>query len=171
MQTREKNNMNYDFQDGKGLVPAKRHSNGGGWVADSASVADTAYVGPDAWVFGNAEVFGNARVFGNAKVSGNAGVYGNAEVSGNAGVYGNAEVSDNARINHTPVQVTRSDGYTFIMVNCADDISRIIAGCRFFTYEEAIQHWNATRGGTTLGEESIMIVNFLKNMYEMQNKN
>ncbi len=49
----------------KGPVSAHRHANGGGWVADTASVATTAYIGP------NAQVSGNARVFGNAQVSGN----------------------------------------------------------------------------------------------------
>jgi hypothetical protein len=34
----------YDFQDGKGAVLAHQHSNGGGWVADTASVAATAKV-------------------------------------------------------------------------------------------------------------------------------
>ena len=33
------------FDFGNGPVPAHKHSNGGGWVADTASVADTAYVG------------------------------------------------------------------------------------------------------------------------------
>ena len=41
----------FDFKDGKGPVPAHQHSNGGGWVADTATVADTAYVGPDAQVY------------------------------------------------------------------------------------------------------------------------
>jgi tetrahydrodipicolinate N-succinyltransferase len=68
----------FDFKDGKGPVPAKKHSNGGGWVADTATVAETAFVGPDALVFGNARVSGNARVYGNAWV------YGYAQVSGDA---------------------------------------------------------------------------------------
>ena len=38
------------------------HANGGGWVADSASVADSVYVGPDAMVLGNATLTGNVRV-------------------------------------------------------------------------------------------------------------
>ncbi len=58
----------FDFGDGKGPVPAHKHPNGGGWVADTASVADTAYVGPDAWVFGKAQV-GDAQVFGYARVT------------------------------------------------------------------------------------------------------
>jgi hypothetical protein len=43
----------FDFQDGKGPVPAHQHSNGGGWVADTA------------------KVYGNAKV-SDAKVSGDA---------------------------------------------------------------------------------------------------
>jgi serine acetyltransferase len=55
----------YDFGDGNGPVAAHRHSNGGGWVADTAKVDETAYVGLNAMVFGNAEVSGNSRVSGN----------------------------------------------------------------------------------------------------------
>ena len=56
----------FDFDDGNGPVPAHRHSNGRGWVADTATVSPDAYVGPNAWVFGNARVSG--RVFGYARV-------------------------------------------------------------------------------------------------------
>ena len=38
----------FDFEDGNGPVPAHKHPNGGGWVADTATVADTAYVGANA---------------------------------------------------------------------------------------------------------------------------
>ena len=40
----------FDFNDGNGLVPAHKHSNGGGWVAETADVADTVYVWPEAMV-------------------------------------------------------------------------------------------------------------------------
>ena len=46
--------LTYDF--GSGPVPAHQHPNGGGWVADTASVASTAFVGPDAVVSGYAWV-------------------------------------------------------------------------------------------------------------------
>jgi carbonic anhydrase/acetyltransferase-like protein (isoleucine patch superfamily) len=92
------NRMTFDFQDGNGPVPAHQHPNGGGWVADTASVADTAYIGSDARVYGNAQVYGNARIYGNARVCGDANVFGNAEVSGNANVFGNAKVFGNARV-------------------------------------------------------------------------
>jgi carbonic anhydrase/acetyltransferase-like protein (isoleucine patch superfamily) len=88
----------FDFQDGRGPVPAHKHPNGGGWVADTATVSDTAYVGPDAWVSGNAQVYGSALVSGSAQVYGHAQVYGSAQVSGSAQVYGSAWVYDNAQV-------------------------------------------------------------------------
>ncbi len=45
----------------------KQHSNGGGWVANTAIVSDTAYIGPDALVSGDAQVYGNARVSGDGR--------------------------------------------------------------------------------------------------------
>ena len=88
------NTATFDF--GMGNVPAHQHVNGGGWVADTATVADTAYVGPGARVYGNACVCDNAHVSGNATVAGNAHVYGNAIVRSNACVGDNAHVSGNA---------------------------------------------------------------------------
>jgi len=92
----------HDFNDGNGAVPAHRHSNGGGWVAETAKVDESAHVGPhakvygNAWVNGNASIFGNAEVYGYAWVFGNAWVAGDAQVCGNAWVYGNAQVYGNA---------------------------------------------------------------------------
>jgi len=70
--------------------------NGGGWVANTATVEDTAYIGPNAQVYGEAQVSGEAQVFGNAQVSGKAWVFGEAQVSGEAQVFGNAQVSGKA---------------------------------------------------------------------------
>jgi hypothetical protein len=88
----------FDFQDGQGPVPAHQHPNGGGWVADTASVADTAFVGFDAQVFGEARVCGDAQVYENARVYGDARVFGHAWVYGNAEIYGNAQVFDRAHV-------------------------------------------------------------------------
>ena len=67
------------FDFGNGPVPAHKHPNGGGWVADTATVADTVYVGFDAKVYGNAHVYGDAWVFDSAEVYGNARVSNDAE--------------------------------------------------------------------------------------------
>ena len=88
----------YDFQDGNGPVPAHQHSNGGGWVADTAKVHETAYIGPDAKVFGNAEVIDYAKVDGNAKVSGHAKVSDYAKVYNDVVIFGAVKVSGNARV-------------------------------------------------------------------------
>jgi len=63
------NKMTFDFQDGNGPVSAHQHPNGGGWVADTATVVDTVYVGPNAKIYGNAWIYDDAWVFGNAEVT------------------------------------------------------------------------------------------------------
>jgi hypothetical protein len=133
----------YDF--GNGPVAAHQHSNGGGWVADTATVAESAYVDPNACVYDSACVSGNAHVFGNARLYDSAHVSGNARIHGDAQVYG----------------IRRSDGYFFVYVDCADGIKRIQAGCRNLSLEEAKKHWEETRGGTPLGEETMDIINHL----------
>lgn len=55
-----------------------QHSNGGGWVENTAHAAGTAFVGSDAFVFGMARVYDYARVYGKAEVFGNAVVHGSA---------------------------------------------------------------------------------------------
>lgn len=51
---------------------------------------------------------------------------------------------------------------------CSDGVVRFTAGCRYFTYDEAIAHWTKTRAGTKLGSESILLINHLKNMFDLQ---
>ena len=87
-------------------------------------------------------------------------VYGDAWVYGDARVYGDAQVSGGI------ICATRSDGYTFLAAPTIkkDGLIRIIAGCRYFTFAEGRAHWNATRGGTPLGEESLAILDHLERM-------
>ena len=94
----------WDFNDGRGLVPAHQHPKGNGWVENTAHVDDTCFVGPTAQVFGNARVTGNviindfARVYGDALVFGNAMIYGDAQVCDNAQIFGHAKVNDRAKV-------------------------------------------------------------------------
>ncbi|UWQ53105.1 hypothetical protein [Leisingera caerulea] len=88
----------FDFGDGKGPVPAKKHPNGGGWVANTALVARTAFVGPRASVGGEAYVGKAARIADDARVWGSATVTDRAVVFEKARVAGNARVSGDARI-------------------------------------------------------------------------
>jgi len=100
-----------------------QHSNGGGWVANTAVVAASAYIGPDAQVSDNAWVYGTAQVYDNARVFGNAQVYGNARVFGNAQVYGDARVcGDTWAVSPLYIQGTRhaitNSAYGFLNVGC-----------------------------------------------------
>lgn len=71
------------------------HSNGGGWVADTASVADSVYVGPDAMVLGSAALTGNVRVEDYAVVAGSTTASDNVVISGHAIVDGGGMIYDN----------------------------------------------------------------------------
>ena len=117
----------------------------GGWVEKEKNLS--AY--GDAWVYGNALVYDHAQVYGNAQVSGNARVSGDALVSGDARVY---------KVNLTAV---RSDNYTFTITPTPEG-PRVIAGCRYFSFEQAREHWTKTRGGTPLGEETFAILDLLE---------
>ncbi|BAV05226.1 endo-1,4-beta-xylanase A precursor [Filimonas lacunae] len=86
--------------DVKALYAGHTHTNGGGWVANSATVASTVYVGPKAIVVGSSNLSGTVRVEGTARLesvtasstvvfSGDCNVYG--------GTYsGSAQITDGA---------------------------------------------------------------------------
>ena len=57
---------------------------------------------------------------------------------------------------------SRSDGYTFLLFDCDDHTPRISAGCRWFTLPEACAHWQATRAGTPLGDETMDILDLFE---------
>src|SRR3972149_4386489 len=71
---------------GFGLVDAHQHSNGGGWIQNTASAAASVFVGPNARVYDSAVGYGSAQGFGSAHVVGSAHVFGSARVCGSARV-------------------------------------------------------------------------------------
>ena len=79
-------------------VSGHQHPNGGGFVADTATVADSVYVGENAQVLGWANVSGNAKIIGHAVIAGTAKISGNAIIGDSACVCGEAMISENARI-------------------------------------------------------------------------
>ena len=54
-------------------------------------------------------------------------------------------------------RAARADGYEFFLWP-TDAGWRVKAGCRFFDMDEAWRHWEGTRGGTALGDESLDIL-------------
>jgi hypothetical protein len=55
----------------------------------------------------------------------------------------------------------RSDRYSFTIAPTPEG-PRVIAGCRYFSFEEARDHWARTRGGTPLGKETMAILDLLE---------
>ena len=86
------------YRFGKELVPAHRHRNGWGWVADSATVDGTAFVGPTARVSGEARVLGKARVQGYSHVGRKATIEDGAVVTGHARVLGTATLRPKSKV-------------------------------------------------------------------------
>lgn len=87
-----------EYQQTRPGVPYHTHSNGGGWVANTATVDSTAYVGPNATVKDTAQVRINARIEDYAVVGESAIVRDSAVVSGHATVRGSAIVQNNAKV-------------------------------------------------------------------------
>lgn len=94
--------MLFDF--GNGPVESHKHPNGGGMVADTATVDESVFVYPAAQVYDNAKVYGSVKLFNCARVFGFAKLYDHAVLSIHAKVYQHARifshavVSDHARI-------------------------------------------------------------------------
>ena len=57
---------------------------------------------------------------------------------------------------------SRSDGYRFLLVRHKDGSVHLQAGCRRFTLPEARAHWQSTRAGTPLGDETFAILDHLE---------
>lgn len=73
--------------DLKSLFPGSVHANGGGWVANTATVASSVYVGPKAVVLGSSNLSGSVRVEGTARLQ-NVTANGSAKFAGNCNVNG-----------------------------------------------------------------------------------
>lgn len=82
---------------GRREVAGKPHANGGGLVADSATVEPGAYVGPNARVLGSSKVLGNARIEDHAVIVDST-VKDQAVVSGHALVYEGSTVAERAKV-------------------------------------------------------------------------
>ncbi len=79
-------------------IKGHKHTNGGGFVADSSTVDPSAYVGPNAMVLDSAQVREKARIEGSACIRGNAVIRGKAVVSDHAMVRDRAEVYGSAKV-------------------------------------------------------------------------
>ena len=61
----------------------------------------------------------------------------------------------------------RSDGYSFVGW-IKDSVLQIRAGCRSLSITEARKHWIKTRGGTALGEETMVILDHIERVAKIR---
>jgi hypothetical protein len=89
--------------DVRALYAGHTHSNGGGWVANTATVASSVYVAPKALVVGTSNLSGNVRVEGTARlerVTASGSVVFSGDVNVIGGTYTNAvQVQERAILN------------------------------------------------------------------------
>ncbi|MGB0854922.1 MAG: pentapeptide repeat-containing protein [Pikeienuella sp.] len=62
---------------------------------------------------------------------------------------------------------TRSDGYEFY-AHIRNDEIWIKAGCRYFAVKDAKAHWQSTRAGTPLGDESLQLLKNAKALVKIR---
>lgn len=105
----------HDFGNGEGKVFAHRHSNGNGWVADTAYVAESVKVASSCGVYGYARVTDNVTLSGKAHVGDHARVMHNVTLSGATVVRGHALVRDRVNLTEKAFVTGQShlSGHTF----------------------------------------------------------
>ena len=125
----------------------------GGWIADEA------YLPQD----GNAVLYGDVCLFDGVFCGGEfrGGVFCGGEFRG--GVF-RGGVFRGGVFHNSPSCAQRSDGYMFVAKHVAGQL-RIWAGCRNFSWDEAVAHWNDEH---PRGAESQRIIHFLKAQAEAE---
>ena len=79
-----------------------------------------------------------------------------------------AKWREGVTLNRAPVkECTRTDGHRFLLLDTSAGW-RVQAGCRFFSMDEARRHWEATRAGTDLGDETFDILVMFEHQIERE---
>ena len=114
----------YDFNDGRGPVPTQQHPNGGGWVADTATVAEDHRAAGDPSVAVDLRAAGDPSAAEDPSVGSNVRRLNIAQVSGNARVFGSARVSDPCSVawgrtgGYDWTAYVQEDGSVFLRYGC-----------------------------------------------------
>lgn len=126
----------HDFNDGNGLVSSHHHKNGGGIVADTATVSDDSIVDQNAEVWGNAMIMNSSKILDQARVYGNAYVSDGVTLEDNVEVFGTAEVRNklvifgDAKISVPPKVILGFDHNVIITDH------HVFLGCHCFDIEQ-----------------------------------
>lgn len=141
-----------------------------GEVGDTASVTNSK-ISKNTTILENARVK-HSQTEGTVRIEGNAlviySLISGDELGGRIPKIAHEMKLIRAVISEPLISVNRSDGYTFTIFEGRKDDDektleiRITAGCRNFSLAEAREHWQTTRVGTWLGEESLRILDYLE---------
>ena len=133
------------FDFGFGSVPAHKHKNGGGWIADTIDVSEEIYVGENARISGGAisggEIYGSARISGCEIYGGEiyGGVISGGVISGSARIYGgeiSGGVISGGVISKTPLQIQGSRDFLIVISN-----EFISIGCQCHSLEYWLENY------------------------------
>lgn len=130
----------HDFEDGNGLVSARKHKNGGGIVADTVTISEDCYVGKDCLVYGNAIIKNGCKLSGNVRVYDYAMVMNGVQLEDDVEVFGNAQVKHgvtifgDSKMSVSPKVVSGFEHDIIITDN------RVIVGCHSFEINDFREH-------------------------------
>jgi NDP-sugar pyrophosphorylase family protein len=131
-----------DFGDELGEVSAHYHANGGGLVADTATVEPSAYVESTAKVYGNAYIDGTCEILGNSIVRENTvlkrytKIYDEVEVFGTA-MLENVSIHGKSKVSITPKSVLGFD-HPIVITD-----THVIIGCQEMDFDYWKEHGTA----------------------------
>ena len=98
----------HDFQDGRGKVKARRHKNGGGWVADTAFVSSSdTYIDKDAKVSDFAIIDGKSKIIGKVDISGKAYINSSTIRNNVCSKHSPLTIKDNVTISKSEINVNQ----------------------------------------------------------------
>ncbi len=129
-----------------------------GWesrINDGVTVGDGVQIGSSAYIGGGSKLM-SCAVIGDGAYIGPQSVIGEC-----VQIVSGATVGEGSIIRETPMQIMRSDGYVFLVAWAKGEL-RVTAGCRTLTLPDARLHWQLTRGGTPLGDETFAILDILE---------
>jgi len=63
----------------------------------------------------------------------------------------------------------RTDGHFFFLMRLTGDQTPMVrAGCHWLSLPDARTHWSKTRGGTPVGDETALILDYLENVMKLR---
>ncbi len=111
---------------------------------------------------GNSSMHGNSIMYENSRMYDSSSMYENSSMYGNSIMRGSQILRGTQSLHCEILTIKRSDGYDFAYWPDADGVWMVTAGCMYVSMPDAREHWYITRRGTALGDETMMILDWLE---------